>query len=913
MKQFLSCLFIILVCFSCTKFEEEYQCEEMLPETRTGMALSNGNPYSFKNIQSAANQIAVFEGTTPIRLTPTHLYVRFFVQDTVQYCMLSDSMRLSLYPYPLDRRLSSGEMHQYLTNQHNQYFYSVLPIKNLSILSSVQCNILDTLYMQPTNSLLRTNSMENEEEMMDGNTDESSGVENGLYRTSATAVQLSEAGWEKVLKQAKKNVGIELPTGPSSTASGDWYPSVRVTYQDDKLTDPIPLPGVKVVVRDFTNEGFAYTGTDGIARDIAANSGRWFTDYVQYVLRFENDQGGTEWIIRDCGYLTAEYHNEDMMNTNWNLFINARKNDTPHRLQCFAATHLGTYAFIMGQNVLNKNFKNFDHLMVIGVFPEETCIEHPGAGGWFIWDERLNRLSKRTDIKIYGRVKANEYVSKAAMVASTIHEFGHASHFQSVLSTPGSDRNKNYKRAENKMVESYAVTVEYYISSLIYGRTKAGDLLQHGSHPDYTKVGPSLICNGVTVEDLQNTVIYSATFAEWMQKIWEVPRVQDKLDRSVFDLILDNPYRLILDNYNEMLKGPEHTSVGVKNDYYIDSRYVGDVEVLSFEISGEGYNIESDAKQEHFYVTFSTRGKRTITLTVNHLKLNAVLRAVMEVDVADPPEIIACALSSTQPRIGDRNCYTIKNYPNTVIPYWSIGRYENRQFVDYSSHFFILDAPSEEYFYIVPKFGGKYVIQAKLSIGMGKYETLELEINVPTETVRMPGVVTPWPNDSTYITRVRAYLKNNGTAQKRIIYNAGPFYSISSDTLGGSYDFYAFCNLPFENHPNYSYIVPLYENKYQNNQFAYDTKIYSEWGNTANDTPVLCYIYSGVRPGAVPLYSIEEVRLENNVIVNAFRYVSTADKPNQQYTSTDPVTKKAYTLKTINHGRIGYVYPNSEL
>lgn len=114
------------------------------------------------------------------------------------------------------------------------------------------------------------------------------------------------------------------------------------------------------------------------------------------------------------------------------------------------------------------------------------------------------------------------------------------------------------------MVESYAVTVQYYVSSLIYGRTKAGDLLQHDSHPDYTKVGPSLICNGVTVEDLQNTVIYSATFAEWMQKIWEVPRVQDKLDRSVFDLILDNPYRLILDNYNEMLKGPEHTSVGVK-------------------------------------------------------------------------------------------------------------------------------------------------------------------------------------------------------------------------------------------------------------------------------------------------------------------------------------------------------------
>jgi len=39
-------------------------------------------------------------------------------------------------------------------------------------------------------------------------------------------------------------------------------------------------------------------------------------------------------------------------------------------------------------------------------------------------------------------------------------------------------------------------------------------------------------------------------------------------------LILDNPYRLILDNYNEMLKGPEHTSVGVKNVVLKNSKRV---------------------------------------------------------------------------------------------------------------------------------------------------------------------------------------------------------------------------------------------------------------------------------------------------------------------------------------------------
>ena len=120
--------------------------------------------------------------------------------------------------------------------------------------------------------------------------------------------------------------------------------------------------------------------------------------------------------------------------------------------------------------------------------------------------------------------------------------------------------------------------------------------------------------------------------------------------------------------------------------------------VLSFEISGEGYNIESDAKQEHFYVTFLQEEKRTITLTVNHLKLNAVLRAVMEVDVADPPEIIAlCLVEYAAAYRGQKLLYDQKlsKYRYSVL---TIGRYENRSVRGLLFHFFILDAPPKNTF-----------------------------------------------------------------------------------------------------------------------------------------------------------------------------------------------------------------------
>ena len=51
------------------------------------------------------------------------------------------------------------------------------------------------------------------------------------------------------------------------------------------------LPYVKVIVRDKTNIGYAYTDMNGVARNIKSTTGKWFTDEVQYGLEFKKDFG----------------------------------------------------------------------------------------------------------------------------------------------------------------------------------------------------------------------------------------------------------------------------------------------------------------------------------------------------------------------------------------------------------------------------------------------------------------------------------------------------------------------------------------------------------------------------------------------------------------------------------------------
>ena len=113
--------------------------------------------------------------------------------------------------------------------------------------------------------------------------------------------------------------------------------------------------------------------------------------------------------------------------------------------------------------------------------------------------------------------------------------------------------------------------------------------------------------------------------------------------------------------------------------------------------------VESDAQRNVCHSQFSARGKRTITLTVNHLETEcrfACRYGSRYLQTRRKSSPVPCRVRSRVS--GTRNCYTIKNYPNTVIP---SGQSDGQTVssVKYSSTS-SAGCPLEEYFYIVPKF-----------------------------------------------------------------------------------------------------------------------------------------------------------------------------------------------------------------
>lgn len=892
MKRDLFWLCIVLIAFvACTNFDEELQPQ---PQTETPSdeyfqtrAVTNAyNPYSLSNMQQALVQVSKLNGISPIPLQPTHRYVKFNLADTIAYSILSDSLCISLYKYPLDHPLESGEMDYYF-NKKTDWYYAVVPA-GFDLECGIPYELLDNLYMQ--------------------NKTATSGP-----LSSSNHAWLNETLWEETLKQSMKNAGIAVHEGASSTSS-EIYPSVRVRYVDDRFSEPFLLPGVKVIVRHLTNEGWKYTDKDGIARDIAANTGKWFTDDVNVILRFENDQ--TEyWKIRDGARDVAEYHYPTTVTRTLDCIIDGHQsnNREKEKASMFAALHLAVYTFMNGQNALTKSFPNLDHKIFIAAFHNDYDHSHPYAAGWFDRTERKKNDNKRNDIRIFG-ASSDGRVMRSICLSNLFHELGHASHWQRVIDTKGSDRKKHFVKAESKMVESYANSVQYFMNTRLFSQDHALQLFRH-DNADYTKVGASLMINGMYMELLQRAVVKSCTWGEWKDNIWAMRNdYACKIDRTVFDMIFDNPMTVFLSDYNHMLNGRDNAWLNVEEEFRLNGGFISKVEVLSWEISGTGYTKRENANKTYCWLTFSTLGKRMLTLTVRDLETDRILKASKEINVTQAPYIVAGANSSTKPRIGVQNFYKIKNITSSEKPAWSIGRYENNRFVDCSSDFLIdstKNSPAyNHYLYIIPKYSGQYVIKAKYLHGIGKFMDCELEINVPNDYITFSP---PLPNSKpTFLKLQCAYIKNEGTDNKYIYY-PGAFYPINGQYSDKTCSFYSFSNLPLSDHPHYIYLIPLYANKFFNGTTAYDTTLYTDWNNTPQNPPIHCYISNTMLLGMVPLYSIEEKKFSSNGWIYCFRYLSTANKTGNKYTYFDTSTGLTYTVQTTNRGKIGYVYPYSDL
>lgn len=154
--------------------------------------------------------------------------------------------------------------------------------------SEVEHEVLDELYMQNGNRIGGSAATRTVDDNNPGNPTVAQNLIGGSTPNTGQTAPLSESFWEEVIKRSMRNAGINVSNKPSTTA--DWYPSVSISYNDN-MSPVMGLPYVKVIVRDKTNIGYAYTDMNEVARNIKSTTGKWFTDEVQYGLEFKKDFG----------------------------------------------------------------------------------------------------------------------------------------------------------------------------------------------------------------------------------------------------------------------------------------------------------------------------------------------------------------------------------------------------------------------------------------------------------------------------------------------------------------------------------------------------------------------------------------------------------------------------------------------
>ena len=269
---------------------------------------------------------------------------------------LRDSLRLTLFPYPLDIELTTEQMEYYRRNKEGLYGwqYTVVPV-DFQFPSGIERNELGNLYIQK-----RTQG--------GWGTLEPNATEEGPLRIiGGQSNQIPDSQWDNVLKQAMINAGYL--TG--STLPQTWTAKAKITYTDDKPlgSTTFPLENVKVIARNFTDiqcEG--YTDAAGETPELGE-----FRYPIYYEVRFE----GPEWILKDGEY-DAAVINVNKQKGPLNLSITADN----ERTSAFAAVHLGmNYIFHRQSEIAVPDYRN---LYNVAVLWDDYCHTDDYMGGIFM-------------------------------------------------------------------------------------------------------------------------------------------------------------------------------------------------------------------------------------------------------------------------------------------------------------------------------------------------------------------------------------------------------------------------------------------------------------------------------------------------------------------------------------------------
>ena len=432
----------------------EYSEELITTDGLTILGKRLENPYSLDNMRKALNNIipnsrGVNDGET---IQATHYYVKFIPKNQQDLDLMKRDSTICWYDFPLDY-----EIKQYGAYYHDPeipdslptYQYASIDVDKWNAVSKigVEYEVITELFIP--------------DEYKDGKGSPIITTRSGEYIND----DLIEYLVDEALRITHNNEDDMLVA--TTRASSKWRPAGKITYYDDTLGKTIGLEGIEVRARRW------FTTHKGI---VDVNGNYSCDGQFERPANYSFDLERYEFQVNGDGVKTN--YDGPKKTGNWDYHFSRTSSQSEYfGATIFRAAYHYYYKNIDGLRRPPEN-SFWNTQMKLKAF-NETNNDINGSFG------SANRfLGLGNPIKIY-----NPGHTTDAIYATTIHELAHAAHWRMIVKEPDTNRYRDYHDAEDKMVESWACGVQWYLTKMVYTNYPGKSPIL----PNYTNVVIDLI------------------------------------------------------------------------------------------------------------------------------------------------------------------------------------------------------------------------------------------------------------------------------------------------------------------------------------------------------------------------------------------------------------------------------------
>lgn len=456
------------------------------------------NPYSVENMRKALENLSpkTRAGITDMDIQPTHYYVKFHPRSAEELDILAQDSTIIWYDIPLDY-----EIEEYGSYYHDPtipdslptYQYASIEVAKWPAVSNigVDYEILSDLFIP--------------DEDKDEEDDDGIMTRSGTKWNEALADALVE---ESLRLTGNDNEDYE--SGPQTRGRSKWRPAGRISYYDEVLGKTIGVEGVKVKARRWFTTHTGFVNADGYY----SCNGRFKrpANYSFGLDRYEFQVNGDG---------VRVFYDGPKRKGNWDYhFARSKSQREFFGATVFRAAYHYYYKDIRGlrRPPLNSFWRTKMKLKAI--------YQNNSDNGNFKSARRF--LGLGSAIKVWNPTRRTDEI-----YATVIHELAHAAHWRMIVKEPGTNRYRDYHYAEDKMVESWATGVQWYLTKTVYpvylGKSPfkvytnvVMDMID-GSENDTNYRGISSQTNdkvsGYTISQIESALIGCNTWDKWKNNI----------------------------------------------------------------------------------------------------------------------------------------------------------------------------------------------------------------------------------------------------------------------------------------------------------------------------------------------------------------------------------------------------------